>query len=200
MELKKSLRKKFLESRNKYSIKEQFIANNVIVKNTLDVINSLRNFNNKRFTTLVDHDVLDNRHYLGLYWPMIGEPDLLKLVINSGYSIAIPKLKGIKMEFVKYEPNGDFEKSGFRNLMQPVSNKKVHPNIIIMPGLAFSVKGTRLGFGMGHYDRYIAKVKNNRSIIKIGVCFHKDLYEYLPSESHDIKLDYIITNKTTIIL
>ena len=51
MELKKSLRKKFLESRNKYSIKEQFIANNVIVKNTLDVINSLRNW--KRNTLLV---------------------------------------------------------------------------------------------------------------------------------------------------
>jgi 5-formyltetrahydrofolate cyclo-ligase len=53
-----------------------------------------------------------------------------------------------------------------------------------------------LGFGVGYYDKYFTKIQN--SIVKIGVCFHEYLYEYLPQEDHDCKMDYIITDKNII--
>ena len=67
-----------------------------------------------------------------------------------------------------------------------------------MPGIAYSLKGDRLGFGVGHYDRYFVKNNSIQSTIKIGVCFHENLYENLPREPHDIQVDYIITDKTII--
>ena len=45
---------------------------------------------------------------------------------------------------------------------------------------------------------YIAKISQNSEIIKVGVCFHNSIYEYLPYDDHDIKLDYIITDQILI--
>ena len=71
--------------------------------------------------------------------------------------------------------------------------QELKPDIVIIPSLAYSLHGNRLGFGMGYYDKYFNKIDVNSKIIKLGVCFHEYLYEYLPTEDHDIKMDYIIT-------
>ena len=186
MQLKESLRQKILEDRKNFNESEHFLANDVIVKSTQDVLNSFVALNNNKKLLGV-----------GLYWQMLGEPDLLKSAVNSSWKTSIPKVNGVKMDFAPYEIGDTLEPSEFGNLVQPTANERVLPNIVIVPALAFSIEGHRLGFGKGHYDQYFAK---NENIVKIGVCFHENLYEYLPNESHDIKMDYIITDQTTIAL
>lgn len=197
MELKKSLRAQILANRKNFDKKTYFHANNSIVKSTQDVLNSLISQTNSKNTIQLKRDILDKATIVGLYLPMRGEPDLLKLA-NLGLWVAIPKLRDAKMDFVMYEIGERLERNGFGKLMQPESNRKLSPDIIVIPGIAFSINGDRLGFGTGHYDRYFAKVKSAKNITKIGVCFHENLYEYLPRKSHDIRMDYVITEKTII--
>jgi len=189
MELKNNLRKKILLDRKKFSEVGHFNANEIIVKNISDFLHSKvseKSYSPEKRLKLI----------AGLYWPMLGEPDLLKLAVSSKWSVAIPKIRGERMDFVRYEVGSPLEMSMSGKLRQPSNNIKAVPDIAILPGLAFSLSGDRLGFGAGYYDKYFAKIGTN--ITKIGVCFHENLYEGLPRESHDTKMDYIITDKTII--
>lgn len=198
MELKKQLRQRFLDLRKSYKDLSHSIENETIVKNTQEVIDSISFKRNKQTKIIKKTDVLDKNKTVGLYWPMQGEVDIMKLAVKFPSKAALPKIKGTKMYYVKYGYNSKMEKSSFSKLMQPQNENKVEPNIIVIPGLSLSINGDRLGFGAGYYDRYISKKRSRKDIIKIGVCFHRDLSEYLPKESHDLTLDYVITDKVII--
>ena len=77
----------------------------------------------------------------------------------------------------------------------PFKNRKIsninNIELILVPGLAFDLLGGRLGYGKGFYDRFLEKTK----AIKIGVSFQCQIYEKLPLEKHDIKMNYILTEK-----
>lgn len=183
MLLKKILRTEILEKRKLFNKEKYFPENNEIFKSVQNLLSAVSK----------DDDVI------GLYWPTHGEPDLLHIVKNYKKHISIPRLKGVWMDFFHYNETSIVEKSGIGDLMQPKTNKKLQPDVVVLPAIAFSVNGNRLGFGSGHYDRYFHN-NPNKEIIKIGVCFHEHLYEDLPRESHDIQLDYIITDKIIIAL
>ena len=61
--------------------------------------------------------------------------------------------------------------------------------VIFIPGLGFDVKGYRLGYGGGFYDRVLRET----SALKVGVCYSFQLVESLPVEPHDVPVDLIIT-------
>ena len=67
------------------------------------------------------------------------------------------------------------------------------PDFVLVPGLAFSRDGHRLGRGGGFYDRLLAG--RARDAVKVGVCFALQLHEAIPSEVHDVVLDAVITDK-----
>ena len=60
--------------------------------------------------------------------------------------------------------------------------------IILVPGLAFTKFGTRLGRGAGYYDELLHLTKN---IYSIGICKKAQLLEELPTEPHDCKVDVV---------
>lgn len=64
-------------------------------------------------------------------------------------------------------------------------------DLILVPALAVDLKGNRLGYGKGFYDRFLAGM----AIPKIGLCFEEFVYQEIPYEEHDIKLDGIISEK-----
>jgi 5-formyltetrahydrofolate cyclo-ligase len=198
MESKKLLREKFLSLRKNSKDLSLSFENEIIVKKTQEVIESILLTKNKYAIQGNMADILDNMNIVGLYWPIKGEVDLNKLAIKFSTKVALPKLKGARMYFVKYDLGSAMERSEFSKLMQPQNENKVEPSIIVIPGLSFSLHGDRLGFGTGHYDKYIEKLSITKKTIKIGVCFHQDLKEYLPREPHDLVLDYVITDKTII--
>ena len=82
------------------------------------------------------------------------------------------------------EPNEQYP-----SYFEPASNNVVIPDLIFIPGIAFDIKGYRLGMGKGHYDKYLAGHK----AIKIGICRGTNLLTTIYPESHDIKMNHIIT-------
>jgi 5-formyltetrahydrofolate cyclo-ligase len=63
-------------------------------------------------------------------------------------------------------------------------------DLILIPGLAFTRKGERLGRGGGYYDRFLARV--GLRAVKLGICFKEQLLEELPIESHDARVDRVL--------
>ena len=119
--------------------------------------------------------------------------DLLQDSLTMGKTVLLPKCygKGI-MEF--YEYDGSFV-SGRYGIQEPTGTVAFTPScndIMIVPGLAFSANGTRLGQGGGYYDRYLEK----HPCITVGLCRNRFLKEELPIEWNDLPVDYVITETT----
>ncbi|MBP9682118.1 MAG: 5-formyltetrahydrofolate cyclo-ligase [Bacteriovorax sp.] len=83
---------------------------------------------------------------------------------------------------------------GFSILGPKEEAQQLVPEMLLIPGLAFSPKGERLGRGKGFYDKYLTHYLG----IKIGVGFSLQILESLPTEEHDVKLDYIVTEEKII--
>jgi 5-formyltetrahydrofolate cyclo-ligase len=59
----------------------------------------------------------------------------------------------------------------------------------IVPGVAFTLEGRRVGRGKGHYDRLLSSVGG----VKCGVAFDEQIVEAIPVEPHDVRMDWIVT-------
>ena len=68
-------------------------------------------------------------------------------------------------------------------------------DIAIIPGIGFTKKGERLGYGRGYYDRWFSK---NMVKVKVGVAFEEQIIAELPLEKTDINMDIVITEKEII--
>jgi 5-formyltetrahydrofolate cyclo-ligase len=70
------------------------------------------------------------------------------------------------------------------------------PDVVIVPGLAFTVDGDRLGQGGGWYDRFLSNTR--AGCTTIGVGFDMQVVGSLPTEPHDIALDYVVTDRRVV--
>lgn len=61
--------------------------------------------------------------------------------------------------------------------------------LVIVPGLAFTVDGARLGYGGGYYDRFLAA----HSAPSVGVCFAEQLVDELPTDAHDVRVHRVVS-------
>jgi 5-formyltetrahydrofolate cyclo-ligase len=69
---------------------------------------------------------------------------------------------------------------------------KIPPDKIglaLVPGVAFDLRGNRLGRGRGFYDRLLAEVRG----VKCGIAFEKQIVEIIPAAAHDVRMDFILT-------
>ena len=68
---------------------------------------------------------------------------------------------------------------------------RVPIDLHIIPGLAFTEDGLRLGHGMGHYDRYLSTDAG----LRVGVCYGEQVAGELPEDEHDVRMDVVLTPK-----
>ena len=65
-------------------------------------------------------------------------------------------------------------------------------DLVVVPGVAFTAAGHRLGQGGGWYDRFLTGLRPG--VVQIGVCFAECLVDELPTEAHDVIMDLVITD------
>ena len=73
---------------------------------------------------------------------------------------------------------------------KPVSGGQA--GCVLVPGVVFDSKKNRIGHGAGFYDRFLKEI--NPSVPKIGLAFSFQVVEEVPSESHDVAMDFLITD------
>lgn len=107
----------------------------------------------------------------------------------------LPRVNGVNLEILPYEESR-LELGSF-HIEEPTGNDLTDIDdieLMVVPAVAFDRKGNRLGRGKGFYDRLLATSKAT----KVGVGYEFQLLDSIPSESYDIPMDMIITQKTII--
>jgi 5-formyltetrahydrofolate cyclo-ligase len=136
-----------------------------------------------------------------LYLPINNEIEtnlIIDTLILKDARILVPAyFSGIKSyvlsRFVSWQ---DLEEGPFK-IFQPTEIKSVDPSLVeiaIMPGLAFSHKGVRLGYGKGVFDKLFAKSK----ALKIGLAYDFQIIDKIPKEEHDLIMDLVVTEKRVV--
>lgn len=116
---------------------------------------------------------------------------------NGKKRFYLPRVNGVDLEVLPYEESR-LELGSF-HIEEPTGNEVTDPGeieLVVVPAVAYDRKGRRLGRGKGFYDRFLASTKAT----KIGIGYEFQLVDELPSESHDIPMDMIVTQHTTIII
>ena len=76
------------------------------------------------------------------------------------------------------------------------NNFKNNLDLIIVPGLVYSKKGYRIGYGGGYYDKFLSSIPEN--IKKVGIVYSNLVVDKLPINKYDIPVDLIITDHENI--
>ena len=96
------------------------------------------------------------------------------------------------MNFYEWSFNDPLQ-IGKMGIPEPYKLKKVYPDILFVPLIAFDEYKYRLGYGGGYYDRYIQKIIKIKKILTVGMAFSFQKVNKLPVDAHDKKLDFILT-------
>ena len=132
------------------------------------------------------HDII------GVFAPLADEAKWFSNLEQYANQFAFPGIDNGKMIFLQSHLK-DLQESrefGVKIKVPAKECKRVIPDIVLVPGLAFNAQGERLGRGKGFYDRYLKQYQG----LKIGICLKEQLIDSIPTEQHDVKMDLIITD------
>ena len=138
---------------------------------------------------------------VGGYYPCnneIDDLDILNFLRKKRANISLPKIrKNNQMDFFEWT-NKDPLKINKYGIAEPISAKKIYPDVIFVPLVAYDKNKNRLGYGGGFYDRYLEKITNIKKALKIGLGYSYQELKKIPINKYDKKLDLIITEKEII--
>ena len=122
---------------------------------------------------------------------------MIKKALKMKKEIYVPitnfKRKHLSINRIRVFP-GSLERSKFGMLEPRKEHRELYNgklDIIVVPGVGFDRAGNRIGYGGGFYDRLLKRMK----AIKIGLAFDFQVFDRLPIEKNDEKLDMVITDK-----
>lgn len=126
------------------------------------------------------------------------EPDtraLLQWLLKTGKQTALPVCErtGV-MQFYLVHDGTDLQPGAY-GIPEPkgrVSPVLTDRTLCIVPGLAFTADGNRLGQGGGYYDRFLAAHPELRTM---GITYRCRLRETVPCEVHDSSVDIVVTEE-----
>lgn len=138
---------------------------------------------------------------LAIYSPILNEVSteyVFRVAKRMGKKVAYPRVREDRLEFVEVAECKDL-RTGTFGVLEPVGSTLMPLStidLVVVPGVAFDMAGHRLGYGKGFYDRVLHEC-GQRGLL-IGLCFEFQTVSSLPVESHDIRMDMLITEDRTL--
>jgi 5-formyltetrahydrofolate cyclo-ligase len=121
------------------------------------------------------------------------EPDLdllWELGLLKDRLVAYPRCNGESLTFSAVSNLQELHPGRF-GIREPDPKRTVqHLDAIVLPGLAFTRTGIRIGQGAGFYDRFL-ETPHARTV-KVGVCFDFQVVANIPREEHDVNVDLLV--------
>ena len=159
-------------------------------------------------TGILESDLFACATALLAYLPTDQEPDILPIVgaaLDAGKQVALPRMDWDQhsMEAVLVD-RSDFETEVRRHgIREPLAGPVLGPrglDLILVPGLAFTSLGARLGRGAGFYDRFLARIVQasgtdggaSRPAHVLGVCFACQRLDQLPVGPDDQRMAALV--------
>ena len=138
-----------------------------------------------------------------LYVSFKSEVDTIPLIrhcLENGKRVVLPKVDREENELLLFEiKNMEELAPGCFGIPEPSVGRdrkaEVHDmDLVIVPGVAFDERRNRLGYGKGFYDNLL---KSKRSPA-IALSYEDQIVPALPAESHDVRMDKVVTDKRII--
>lgn len=118
---------------------------------------------------------------------------LLSRLSRAGARIVLPRVERDGQMTFRDAASVTLEKGPF-GLTQPSATAEiVRPNLVLAPLLAFDLRGRRLGYGKGYYDRAITQLRGTGRIFYLGLAYAQQQADAVPVERHDVLLDWVET-------
>ena len=172
-----------------------------IRKKILDIRKKKNNKNIKFSFLKIFKEIKKNiskKKIVGGYYPVNFEINILEFLEKleiKGVQLCLPVVKkDNKMDFYSWSTKNLLKLNKY-GIPEPEQIKKVYPDIILIPLVAFDSRLYRIGYGGGYYDRYIEKLSNKKNLLKIGIAHSCQKINRVPTNKYDKKLDIIITEK-----
>ncbi|MFT5079115.1 MAG: 5-formyltetrahydrofolate cyclo-ligase [Planctomycetota bacterium] len=142
-------------------------------------------------------------NYFHIYLPIQDKKEvnteyLLHILQGKDKSVILSKtdFKALTMKHILLQENTLIKISEY-GIPEPVDGIEIATSqieVVFVPLLAYDVKGNRIGYGKGFYDRFLAQCSND--IILVGLSFFK-AEERIEKNATDIPLDFIVTPENT---
>jgi len=181
METKNSIRKKILALRDGMPDDERLLFS----KNITDALLKMEQIQQA-----------ENILCFAGYKSEVSTTELIVSLLNGDKRVFLPRVDGDEMEFYRIQGLQDFEE-GYKGILEPsmactevFRGPVSKETVMLMPGAVFAKDGSRIGYGKGFYDRYLAK---HDIMNRIALCFSSQLLESIPSDAHDKKASVIVT-------
>ena len=128
-----------------------------------------------------------------------GEPDtdpLFARLTRDGKRLLLPRVEDGRLVVGDGATPRTVSRFGISEPTGPALSLAV-VEFAIVPGLAFTAAGDRLGYGAGFYDRFLAALAAETTggprVPNVGVCFAEQLVDDMPVEPHDVKVQRVIS-------
>ena len=131
---------------------------------------------------------------VALFAPLGDEVQIAPLAEMVECRVVRPRVKGDDMEF--YDYSSASMAVGAFGISEPQGEEAVGAQFIdlmVVPGVAFTEEGDRLGRGKGYYERYLSR-EGFRAYC-VGVCYEHQVVDELPVEPHDRRMDEVVSGK-----
>jgi 5-formyltetrahydrofolate cyclo-ligase len=170
----------------------------------LDHRRSLSEKESRSASLSIQHSFLETEGYLHsrgivVYAPIHKEVDteeIVRAAFESGKKVAFPAVVHHGLVF-REVTEISFMKRGAYGIMEPCATGRSfgldEADIVVLPGIAFDLKGHRIGYGKGYYDKTLHCLEGQGRLV--GLCYDFQLVERIAGEPHDVKMDLIITEK-----
>jgi 5-formyltetrahydrofolate cyclo-ligase len=138
--------------------------------------------------------LFSGRKSVALFAPKLTEPDLdlfWELDLLGNHLVSYPRCEGEALSFHVVSALSELVpgRFGIREPRTGLIPERL--DLILVPALAFTAAGHRLGRGAGFYDRFLSALP--QATLKIGVCFAFQLLPEIPYESHDVLVDAVVS-------
>jgi 5-formyltetrahydrofolate cyclo-ligase len=136
------------------------------------------------------------------FWPFGSEIPIGTLaaeLAGRGTTVLLPYLESTDIALAAIDPHVEASTvpSGYGPrvpaVLAPVPVHRV--DLVTVPGLAFDLEGHRLGYGGGHYDRLLHRLRDDA--LKVGVGFDVQVVDEVPHDAGDERVDLVITDRRT---
>ena len=137
---------------------------------------------------------------LAMFYPLPDEIDVLPIAERakaSGWRVVMPRMaSGEEAEMEFYDFSEEQMAEGKLGVLEPQMGDPIgveEIDLMVVPAVAFTADGARLGRGKGYYDRYMAR--SGFRAYTIGVGYAHQILSDLPQEAHDRRVDRVIGGK-----
>ena len=186
---------------NEIVIKKKYLRKKLIEKRKLIKKDQTLEFNIEAFNKLTEKIELNKVEYVGSFMSIRSEISTNKLnlaILDIKKKLAFPKIEQNSETLIFKTTNSDKSfKLGKFNIPEPTNdNKEIIPQLFFVPCLGFDLKGYRIGYGGGFYDKTFEKLKKlNLLFYTVGFAYDEQKLNKLPIEKFDYKLDFVLTEK-----